>query len=187
MKRIIILLFVLLLSACGSSGRKEKEEAAADPAVLAKMSAPKLVHKDDLFEMKLNIAKTTFAQDEPIVYSTSLTYIGEQDSITIWGGRTYIGFNISDGKTFRMEGANTSELASTKLAKGVTTEYPFFKSGGFGADDPDAEFWREFYAEKELRLPPGNYLISAFCDFSLDESVVDSRYNGEVYTMITVE
>ncbi|WP_308636405.1 hypothetical protein [Paenibacillus silvisoli] len=178
---VVVLLLSLSLSACGSSGNKEKEEAA-DPAVAAKMASPKLVHKDDLFEMKLNIAKTTFSKDEPIVYSTSLTYIGNQDSITIWGGQTYIGFTITDGKKFHMDGAMT-----TKLQKGVTTEYPFYKSGGYGADDPDADFWHDFYKEKELRLPPGKYLITAGCVFSLDESVVDSHYDGEVYTTITVE
>ncbi|MBP3964671.1 hypothetical protein [Paenibacillus lignilyticus] len=187
MKAMIMIMLMLVLSACGSSGSKKPEEAAIDPALQKKMSAPRLQYKDDLFEMKLNIAKTTFAKDEPIVYSASLTYIGEGDSITIWGGHTYIGFTVTDGKKFNMEGANTSELVATKLVKGKTTEYPFFKSGGYGADDPDAGFWRTFYAEKELRLPPGTYYISAVCSFSLTEEVVDSHYNGEVYTTITVE
>ncbi|TYP74570.1 hypothetical protein [Paenibacillus methanolicus] len=54
----------------------------------------------------------------------------------------------------------------TKLMKNEVVVY--------GNDDPKAEFWREFYSEKEFNLPPGTYHIKAMSLFSLDESVVDS-------------
>lgn len=151
------------------------------------MENPKVVHKDNQFEMKLNIEKTKFKVGEPIVYSTSLTYIGNNESFTIWGGHTYILFTVTDGKKIKMEGVNTAELTSTKLNRRETHEFPFFKSGGYSADDPDAGFWKKFYLEKDLILPAGTYLITAYCDFSLTEKVVDSHYNGEVHTTIIVE
>ncbi|MCR2805803.1 hypothetical protein [Paenibacillus soyae] len=178
-------MLIILLSACGSD-KTEEPMGTMPPALAEKMAEPKLVHKDDLFEMKLNIGRTEFKTGEPIELSASLTYIGEEESITVWGPGTRVVFAITDGKDFDMDGATTLELASHELARGETFEYPFEKSGGFGADDPDAAFWKKFYAEKELRLPAGTYLISAVCNFSLTEEVVDSDYRGEVYTTVTV-
>ncbi|OBZ16462.1 hypothetical protein [Bacillus sp. FJAT-26390] len=193
MKQILNLSFlclalIVLLSACGHGNGElsGQQPSTIDPEITKKMSEPKLVQKDDLFEMKLNITKTTFKVGEPIVYSTSLTYIGEQKSFTIWGPETYIGFYLTDGKKLRMDGASTMELMSTKLIRGETLEFPFSKSGGYGSKDPDADFWKKFYSEKDLLLPPGTYLIAASCNFSLTQEVVDSHYKGEVYTTITV-
>ncbi|MBD2869274.1 hypothetical protein [Paenibacillus arenilitoris] len=179
----LVFLLALLLSACGT--KEQIKEIDAD--VLERMNNPKLAHRDELFELKLNIGKTTFSANEPISYSASLTYIGDGDSFTVWGSHTIVAFRITNGLDFDMEGASTSELAATKLLKNKTVLYPFVKSGGYSHDDPNADFWRQFYSRKELVLPQGNYLIEAVCVFSLDESVVDSHYNESVYTMITVE
>ncbi len=146
-----------------------------------------MLDKDDQFEMKLNITKTKFKVGEPIVYSASLTYIGNSEWILIWGGHTYILFFVTDGRKIKMDGANTAELTATKLNRGETHDFPFFKSGGYSSNDPYAGFWKKFYAEKDLLLPAGTYLITAICGFSLTEKVVDSHYNGEVHTTITVE
>ncbi|WP_261300528.1 hypothetical protein [Paenibacillus andongensis] len=116
-----------------------------DPAIKKFMAEPKLIHKDDQFEMKLNIEKTKFKVGEPIVYSASLTYIGNNKSIFIWGGHTYILFSVTDGKKIKMESVNTAEVTATKLSQGETHEYPFFKSGSYSANDPDAGFWKKFY------------------------------------------
>lgn len=158
-----------------------------DPEIKKMMEEPKLVHKDDQFEMKLNIQKKKYKVGEPIHYSALLTYIGDSDSILVWGPRTYIMFSLTDGKEIKMEGASTLELTATRLFKGEINEYPFFKSGGYSVNDPDAGFWKEFYSEKDLLLPAGTYLITANSNFSLTEKVVDSHYHGEVHTTIVVE
>lgn len=185
--KLVFLIVTLLITACGSKNDKTEEPSTLDPSTMKLMAEPKLIHKDDLFEMKLNIAKTNFKVGEPIVYSASLNYIGDNKSIIIWGGHTYILFSVTDGKKITMEGVNTAELTATKLNQREKHEYPFFKSGGYSANDPDAGFWKKFYEEKDLILPAGTYLITVRSDFSLTEKVIDSHYNGEVYTTITVE
>ncbi|OMF36007.1 hypothetical protein BK133_10010 [Paenibacillus sp. FSL H8-0548] len=187
MKPLLWIAIILILSSCSSPNNKDQEQNSIDPILMEKMAEPKLQYKDELFEMSLNMNKTVFAKNEPIDYSVSLTYIGEEESITIWGGRTYIGFYLTDGKKFEMEGANTTELVATTLKKGETQQFPFYKSGGYSNDDPDASFWKQFYEEKDLLLPSGTYFISANCLFSLGEEVVNSHYDGSVYTTITVE
>jgi hypothetical protein len=181
---LMFLTVTFIFSACSSENGKA---LAIDPKIMKMMNEPKLLNKDDQFEMKLNINKTKFKVGESIVYSASLTYIGDSNSITIWGPKTYVAFSITDGKKFKMEGTTTAELAATELFRGEVREYPFFKSGAYSSDDPEAGFWKKFYAEKELLLPAGTYIISSICVFSLTEKVVDSHYNGDVYTTITVE
>lgn len=186
---IITGVLLLLLCACGSGEAEEsgKPLQTVPPTVSEKMAEPKLAHRDDIFEMKLNIDKTAFKVGEPIDLSASLTYVGEEESITVWGSSSAkVIFTITDGKDFTMDGIATMDLVPLKIARGETLEYPFFKSGGYSPDGQDAEFWKKFYSEKELLLPAGTYLISAHCNFSLTEEVVDSHYNGEVYIAVTV-
>jgi len=183
----MFLILALLFTSCGTQNGKTKEPITLDPAIKKLITEPKLIHKDDQFEMKLNITKTNFKVGEPIVYSASLTYIGNSESILIWGGSTYIIFSVTDGRKIKMEGANTAELTATKLKRGETQEFPFFKSGGYSNNDPDARFWKKFHTEEDLILPAGIYLIAAGSQFSLTEQVLDSQYNGEVHTTITVE
>jgi hypothetical protein len=40
------------------------------------------------------------------------------------------------------------------------------KSGGFAAEDPDAAFYRTFFADPLVRLPAGTWEITAVADFS---------------------
>lgn len=34
---------------------------------------------------------------------------------------------------------------------------PFVKSGCWSNDDTDAEYWKSYYKDKELKLPTGEY------------------------------
>ncbi|MDQ6423547.1 hypothetical protein RB620_29475 [Paenibacillus sp. LHD-117] len=187
---LLVPVLIALLSACGTGKETPSGQPSATmhPSVAEKMAEPKLVYKDDRFEMKLNIDKTDYKAGEPIVYSASLTYIGEEESFTVWGSSSAkVVFTLTDGKGFDMEGASTDDLVPMEMTRGEAMEFPFVKSGGYGSEDPDAAFWKTFYSEKELLLPPGTYVISAICNFSLSqEVVVDSRYDGEVHTTVTV-
>ncbi|SFJ41207.1 hypothetical protein SAMN02799624_04371 [Paenibacillus sp. UNC496MF] len=192
MRWLVMLMAVVLLAACGRSGGSDPEEAArkelAKQAVMAKMAHPKPVYRDELFELKLHIERTTVKAGEPIAASASLTYIGDQPKITVWGARSFLTFAIHDANGFAMEGASTAERAPTGLNRGQTYAYPFFKSGGYDSQAPDADFWRAFYAEKELRLPAGRYVLEANLSFDLHEAL-DGRaaYRAAAHATITVE
>ncbi|MGO4543441.1 hypothetical protein AB4Z29_01395 [Paenibacillus sp. 2TAB23] len=187
MKRLLLIAIMIILTSCGAHKGEGGNVNEIDADLAHKLAEPKLQHKDELFEMTLNIEKTAFAKGEPIECSVSMTYVGAQDSITIWGPSSYIVFYLTDGQRIEMEGANTTELSPTVLKKGEKHLFPFQKSGGYSNDDPNASFWRSFYEEKDLLLPSGTYLIAANADFSLDEKVVDSYYRGSVHATITVK
>ncbi|RIX50139.1 hypothetical protein D3P08_21565 [Paenibacillus nanensis] len=120
----------LLLCACGSgaAGNNDKLLSTVPPAISEKLASPKLTHRDDLFELKLHIDQTMFKADEPIVLSASLTYIGEEESITIWGSSSAkVVFTLTDGKKFNMDGAVTTDLVPLELTRGEALEIPFSK------------------------------------------------------------
>jgi hypothetical protein len=175
------------LVGCDSGEEREQPAATMNPKLEEKMANPKLEHEDEYFDMRLHVVRTTYKAGEPIEISASLAYTGEEKSYTVWGSSSaQVVFTLTDGKNFDVDGASTSDLVPTEFKKGETVSYPFVKSGGFGSDDPDADFWKSFYAEKELKLPAGTYLVTASCNFALTQDVLKSGYDASVYTTITV-
>lgn len=139
------------------------------------------------FEMNLFSNKEAYKSTETIQIWATLKYIGNDDIITIWHGDPYMVFSITDGKDFNSGGFVYTILTSTVLEKDETYRFDYKKSGGWSADDPSADFWENFYEEKDLILPVGEYTIAVRGDFSLSEEVVDSRSELLCELNITVE
>ncbi|QHT63144.1 hypothetical protein GXP70_26400 [Paenibacillus lycopersici] len=187
----VFAMILFMLTACGRAEKDDpqaKARAEANKAVMEQMAHPKPAYRDGLFDMKLNVERTTVKRGEAIHASATFAYIGGEPKITVYGARSFLGFVIHDGHNFAMDGASTTERAPTELVQGKPLVQPFFKSGGYSSDAPDANYWRGFYAEKELILPPGKYVLAASVSFDLHEDIADrSSYTGSVYRTITVE
>lgn len=130
---------------------------------------------DKLFELNLYSDKTTYKTTDKITIWATLKYIGENEKIKIWHADPYISFTITDGKDFNTGGAFDEILATTELEKGQLYHFDYSKSGGFTAEDPKAEFWKKFYAEKDLYLPEGEYTVKVSTAFSLTENIRESK------------
>jgi len=130
------------------------------------------------FEMKLFSDKQVYQNTDEIKIYATLEYVGEGETVTIWHGLPYMVFSITDGKDFNSSGAVATILKPTTLNKGEVYHFDYEKSGGYGEDDPDADFWRSFYAQKELYLPEGNYTVSVDGAFSLSGYTVSE--SGEI-------
>jgi hypothetical protein len=57
----------------------------------------------------------------------------------------------------------------TTLEPRQTLTYGFTKSGGFDGDDPNADDYKRFFEDPELRLTAGTWHVFAVADFSLDD------------------
>lgn len=125
------------------------------------------------FVLKLFADKASYTTDEPIQIRATLEYVGEKDTFTIWHGIPYISFSLTDGADFNVDGMILTVLTSTELNRGEVYEFDYVKSGGFSADDPNAEFWENFYQEEDLKLPVGIYTVTVRGAFSLSEDVVN--------------
>jgi hypothetical protein len=179
-KLVAIILALVFLTSCNNN-------SSVVPSKKLDPLSNQFVSEDDLFRLVLHIDKLNYRSDEKIDLHSTLEYLGSKKKITIWHGLPYINYYITDEKDFNTGGIALTILTSSTLNKGEVYTYPFSKTGGFSEDDPKADFWRTFYSEKDLYLPPGKYKLSVSCNFSFTEDVKESKYNNIVEIEITVQ
>ena len=121
------------------------------------------------FEIKLYADRDYYHQSDAIHLWATLEYQGEGDTVTIWHGRPYITFSISDGADFNTGGMVATILTSTQLRKGEVYRFEYRKSGGYDPAAPDGEYWENFYQEEGLHLPPGTYTVTVNGAFSVSQ------------------
>ncbi len=156
---VLILVTVLMLSGCTQMQAGQALNEGESPAFTA---------RDENFEVKTYIDKLELEENEEIKVYSTIEYIGENDSIKIWSGEPYFHHMIYDGKKYINDSVVLDVLKETVLKKGEVYTMPFSKSGGFTQEDPDAKFWEQYFSEKELKLPAGDYTFTATTDFWLD-------------------
>lgn len=178
---LISLFFCITLLNFTACGEKAKEKEKETPSSIAVST------KDELFELKMYIDKDTYAHDEIVNCYATIEYIGEEDSISVYSSDPLVGFSLKDDKYFD-GGYNVNDvLMTTTFEKGKLVRFDFAKSGGWTDDDPNADFYKKFFSEKELILPTGTYEISATiaCSFNIND-VLNSQYKNSVSAYITV-
>jgi hypothetical protein len=150
------------------------------------IGANSVTQTTDNFVMTLNSDKGIYTTSDIINIWGTLEYIGESDTIEIWHGCPFMLFSISDGNDFNIEGWVVDILASSVLQRGRVYHFEYQKSGFWSADDPDAEFWENFFNEPDLKLPPGEYTITLHGGFGFTERISDSPSGLAVSLTITV-
>jgi hypothetical protein len=133
------------------------------PTSVSPAPPPLAENRDDLFALTIQSARSRYAVDEPIVIETTLRYVGGPEQVTVTSsGGGLVGFSIEqlDGPVDAL-GGRDSDCREYRYGRGDVERVEFQKSGGFSNSDPMAEFWRAFYAEPLLRLPAGQYRITA--------------------------
>ena len=113
----------------------------------------------------LRVAKARYASGEPITAEATLRYTGITGRTEAWGsggGLTGFGLEQLDG-AHKVGPAFQDDCAQHVLAPEIRTR--FEKSGGFGADDPDAEWMRAFLMDPAFRLTAGRWRVFALADF----------------------
>lgn len=113
--------------------------------------------------LELTVDQERYRAGQPILADATLTYLGPDDSIRIWGssmGPVFTGVRQLDGP-IDPGGASTSDCVARELIRGEPLREAFSKSGSFADDDPLADFYRAYFGDALLRLPPGRWQITA--------------------------
>lgn len=161
---VMVLLLLIIIAACTPRNPSKENESTNEVVFVA---------ENEDFRIKTYIDKQEFNENEEIKLYSTLEYIGSQSGISIWSGDPYFHYDIYDGETYFNQGFTRDVLMETVLKKGEIYRMPFSKSGGWSEDDPKADLWREYFSEKELKLPKGKYVFSAYTAFSLDREQED--------------
>lgn len=99
----------------------------------------------------------------------SLEYLGPEPSISVDSASEYIDFSIEQlGGWFQTTPFSALLCQRTDLAAGEPDVVEFFKTGGYSNSDPHVDFYRSYFDDPDLRLPPGTYRISSGLGFNLD-------------------
>ena len=151
------------------------------------IGANSVTHVSNDFIMTLNSDKKVYKTTDIINIWGTLEYIGDNDTIEIWHGCPFMLFSVSDGNKYDLGGMTIDILTTSVLQKNRVYHFEYQKSGGYSADAPDAEYWRNFFSEPDLLLPVGEYTVTLHGGFSLSERVIDSRSGLLCELKITVE
>ncbi len=121
---------------------------------------------DEVFELVLRLPRLVWTEGEPIEAEATLTYRGPQPALRVFGsGSGLVLFALAqvDG-VLQVGPAATADCVPRILERGVPLVVPYEKSGGFSATDPNAAWYRAFFADPLLRLPEGRWELSALAE-----------------------
>jgi hypothetical protein len=118
------------------------------------------------FRLVFELPKDTWRADEAIDGLATLSLV-EGTGIDLGGsGRGLLGFGIDEVNGSRHMGpAWTLDCHTYRLVRDNPMTSPIRKSGGFSADEPNADFYRSFFADPVVHLPPGDWKITAVASF----------------------
>ncbi|MEA2622692.1 MAG: hypothetical protein QOH61_1602 [Chloroflexota bacterium] len=160
-----------LLGACSSVVPSPAPSPSPSPAVTANVApvGQMVLATVPDGDLRLTISAThgSYAPGEPIEVAAELAYLGPHDAVKVAGsgsGLVLFGLKQLDGR-FEMGYSATDDCVPYTLEQGKPTTVAYSKSGGYGADDPDAAFWTQFFADPLLRLPVGRWQITARATF----------------------
>lgn len=148
----------LVVAACSATPTPEPTETNAPPARAEDVEGP--------FRLVFELPKTTWQAGEPIEGQAVLSLVGAGSTELSGSGGGLIAFDILEvGDRRHMEAGWDSSCASHRLEAVRPIVSGIVKSGGFTAEDPDADFYRAFFADPLVRLPPGDWQITAVASF----------------------
>ena len=183
---------VVVLGACGkASAPSGSPLASATPLAPAPSEAsgqPVLLEgRDAGFALSLRIGSDAVDAGAPLDVGATLTWEGAEPQASIWAsgsGPVSFGIKQVDGDIV-LDAVQTADCAQHDYTRGVAVPVPFRKSGGFSDDDPNADFYRVYFADPVLRLPTGRWRIAAgaggfLVPCEMDAPKVEIRLEAEV-------
>jgi hypothetical protein len=156
------LVALLVLASCAQEQRPEMSEPTGGPIVVE--------GRQDGFLLSLRVSGDTVDAGAPIGIDAILTWDGPAVRATVWAsgsGVVSFGLRQLDGD-IALGGAMTADCAVHEFDRLTPVAIPFRKSGGFSEDDPNADFYRAFFADPILRLPAGRWRVSAIASGFLE-------------------
>jgi hypothetical protein len=131
------------------------------------------------FQLEFRLPKDTWTADEAIDGLATLAIVSNSGVDLGGSGGGLIGFGFAqvDGSR-HVEPGWRADCGPYRLDPGKPITSPIKKSGGFIADQPDADFYRAFFADPLVHLAPGDWTITAVATF-----VEGRECSGQSHTM----
>jgi hypothetical protein len=145
------------------------------------------VAKAGPFRLTLELPKATWHADEPITGAATLSVTELKAALLGGSGGGFIVFDYREvGGRRHVEAVSTADCAPHAIGPAEPISEPLGKSGGWDDTDPNAAFYRAFLQGPDVRLPPGQWQITAIATFIDGEGCDGQRYSMETPVTITV-
>lgn len=142
---------------------------------------------DEQFKLTIQVDQDRYRAGQLITAHATLTYLGpDQQAVAVGSGSGLVGFSLERQEPpVRIDAAGTTDCKPYRFTRGQPVNLPFVKSGGFGGEDPLADFYRAYFASPELRLPAGSWTIEAGASFFIGAcGGADHRLNASVTVVV---
>ena len=186
---------VLVLAACGeaiaptgSPGQSSSPATPPAPEPSEVSGQPVVLEgRDAGFALSLRIGSDAVDAGAPLDVGATLTWEGAEPRAAIWasgGGPVSFGIKQVDGDIV-LDAVQTADCAQHDYTRGFPVAMPFRKSGGFSEDDPNADFYRVYFADPVLRLPSGRWGVAAttsgfLVPCEMDAPMIEIRLEAEI-------
>lgn len=119
------------------------------------------------YVLTIDAPRSTWRTDEAIEINATLRYVGPLTETVVSGsGSGPIGIHIVEiTGTRRIGFFKHDDCRPHAISRGQPIVQPYEKSGGGPTSGPDAEFYRQFFADPEFHLPPGEWRVTALAEF----------------------
>jgi hypothetical protein len=172
MRRLVTFALGLVLAGCAAG----TGAPAQDP------SSPSSQRAEDLqgaFQLVFEVPRGTWQAGDAIDGVATLA-LARGSGVDLGGsGGGLVGFDFAEVDGSRhVEPAWTADCAPYRLDLGKSITSSIKKSGGFTAEQPDADFYRSFLTDPIVRLPAGDWKITAIASF-----IEGKGCSGQSHTM----
>ncbi|MDQ6795497.1 MAG: hypothetical protein M3067_11915 [Chloroflexota bacterium] len=157
---------VVLILAIGCATPSPSGPPTAEPARPIRAEA-----REGDFRLILQSSDDHYAAGAPIDLATELSYIGPQPGLKLAGsgsGLVQVSLLQLDG-TLRIEAGSDDSCAAYAIRPAAPLAQRYVKSGGWSGEDPNAAFYKAFFADPVLRLPRGTWRMVADAWFYVDD------------------
>ena len=158
MSRLLTLGLCLAIAGCGAD--------ATTPPPSQGSALQRAEDREGAFRLTFEVPRTSWKADEPIDGLASLAVVGGNGAEFGASGGGVFGFEFREVSGTRQVAAVwAADCAPYRLEVGTTMTSRITKSGGFSAEHPNAAFIRAFLADPIVRLPAGDWTITALAQF----------------------
>ena len=178
---VLVAATTLALSAC----------TAAPPRSEVPPSTPELASgevTESGITLAANVAPSTVAAGDEINVVAEVSHDRPVPLVVSGSGTGIVFFTVTRVEDGLSSGPAVSQgdCATYELPPGEPTVFPFAKSGGWSAGDPNAAFLETYFSEPELTLPPGTWRIDVTTGAMLGGGCGGQPLGLELALMVTV-
>ncbi len=127
--------------------------------------------ENDEFKLTLFNARDRYTSDDNIEIEATVSLLAGEE-LTVWSGDPILTFSLEGDTCFDdYQGSGmTMDILMPNTFTNIEDYFiPYSKSGGYSASDPYYAFYNDFFADRDsIKLPAGNYTVTAYLSYSMD-------------------